>query len=105
LDRKIKASQRVNKPAWRLQIGTFRKLLLMTCSRRLKVWLLSLLGYRRNANNANKKYSCGDGMSRGKLPLCGTRNIHRTPLVGIRSLGKRGEKVIREWIRKNLRER
>jgi hypothetical protein len=43
LDRKIKASPKVNKPPWRLQIGTFRKLLIMTCSRRLKVWLVSLL--------------------------------------------------------------
>jgi len=41
----------------------------MTFSRRLKVRLLSLLGYRRDTNNLNEKYSSATGMSRGKLPL------------------------------------
>jgi hypothetical protein len=48
-------------------MGTFRKLLLITSSRRLGVWLLSLLGYRWDNNNAMKKYSCANGLSSGKL--------------------------------------
>jgi hypothetical protein len=47
---------------------TFRKLLLIKSSIRLEVWLLSLLGYSGNNDNAMKKYSCANGKSRIKLP-------------------------------------
>jgi hypothetical protein len=50
-------------------MGTFRKLILITTSRRVEVGWFGLLSYRGDNDNAMKKYPYPNGQSRGKLPL------------------------------------
>jgi hypothetical protein len=38
------------------------------CPQKVEVWLLSLLAYREDDDDAMKKYSFANGLSRGKLP-------------------------------------